>query len=165
MIYEVTVGDKTHRVELVRFGTEWQCKVDDRSLSVNTVITTQGVLSLILDGHSWQVMQESTATETNIVIGHERFSTTMPDPRSLRSRRRDGGGDKGPKKITAPMPGKVIRILAQAGDEVQAGQGVLIIEAMKMQNELKSPRQGKVRKLLVEEGALAEAGQILAEIE
>src|SRR6266853_5049116 len=90
MIYEVTVGDKTHRVELIRFGTEWQCKVDDRSLTVNTVITTQGVLSLILDGHSWQVMQDSTATETNIIVGHERFSTTLRDPRSLRSRRRDG---------------------------------------------------------------------------
>jgi biotin carboxyl carrier protein len=165
MIYEVTVGDKTHRVELTRSGAEWQCKVDDRSLPVNVAITTQGVLSLILDGHSWQVIQESSATETNIIIGHERFSTTLRDPRSLRSRRRDEGGGKGPKKITAPMPGKVIRILAQTGDEVQAGQGVVIIEAMKMQNELKSPKQGKLKKLHVQEGALAEAGQVLAEIE
>jgi biotin carboxyl carrier protein len=165
MIYEVTVGDKMHRVELTRSGKEWQCKVDERSMTVNTALTTQGVLSLILDGRSWQIMQETTATETNIIIGNERFSATLRDPRSLRSRRRDGDGGKGPKKITSPMPGKVIRILAQSGDEVQAGQGVVIIEAMKMQNELKSPKQGKIKKLLVQEGALAEAGQVLAEIE
>jgi len=76
-----------------------------------------------------------------------------------------GAGDKGPKKITAPCQKSHSHSCAGRDDEVQAGQGVVIIEAMKMQNELKSPRQGKVRKLLVEEGALAEAGQVLAEIE
>ncbi|HLY99429.1 MAG TPA: biotin/lipoyl-containing protein, partial [Candidatus Angelobacter sp.] len=142
-----------------------QCKVDGHSMPANTVMTRHGVLSLILDGRSYQIMQETSASETTIIIGQERFSAALRDPRSLRSHRGAGSGSKGPQKIIAPMPGKVIRILASAGDEVQAGQGLVIIEAMKMQNELKSPRQGKVKKILIEEGALTEPGQIVAEIE
>jgi len=63
------------------------------------------------------------------------------------------------------MPGKVVRILAPAGAEVEAGQPVLVIEAMKMQNELKSPKRGRVKRLVVREGAAVEAGQTLAEVE
>jgi biotin carboxyl carrier protein len=63
------------------------------------------------------------------------------------------------------MPGKVVRILAPPGTEVEAGQPVLVIEAMKMQNVLKSPKKGKVKRLAVGEGAAVEAGQVLAEVE
>jgi pyruvate carboxylase subunit B len=68
-------------------------------------------------------------------------------------------------KIKAPMPGKVVRILAPAGTQVENGQSVLVIEAMKMQNELKAPKSGVVKKINVEEGAAVDAGQALAEVE
>jgi biotin carboxyl carrier protein len=63
------------------------------------------------------------------------------------------------------MPGKIVRILAPAGTAVEAGQGVLVIEAMKMQNEMKSPKKGTIKRLTVKEGAPVEAGQVLAEVE
>jgi biotin carboxyl carrier protein len=99
------------------------------------------------------------------VVGHERFRAAVRDPRSLRSRLRDGDSVQGIKKLAAPMPGKVVRILAPAGTEVEADQPVLVIEAMKMQNELKSPKRGRVKRVAVSEGAAVEAGQTLAEVE
>ena len=165
MIYEVTIDEKTHRVSLVRAGAGWNCKLDGRDFAVDAVSTQNGVLSLLVKGKSYEVRQESLPGEINIVVGRERFSVLVRDPRSLRSRRSGDSGGQGVRKITAPMPGKVVRLLAAVGTQVEAGQAVLVIEAMKMQNELKAPKKGKVSKLNVSEGAAVEAGQTLAEIE
>jgi len=73
--------------------------------------------------------------------------------------------DHGPRKLTAPMPGKVVRLLANQGAEVEAGAGILVVEAMKMQNELKSPKKGTIQKILVREGATVNAGDVLAIVE
>lgn len=165
MTYEVTIAGQTHKVELTRAGTAWHCKLDGRELPLDVAAIQNGVLSLLVDGKSYEVKQESTATETNIVIGSERFNATVRDPRSLRSRRSAGGAEEGIKKISSPMPGKVVRILAPVGTEVEAGQGVLVIEAMKMQNEMKSPKKGTIKKISASVGDAVEAGQVLAEIE
>jgi biotin carboxyl carrier protein len=165
MIYEVTIAEKTYKVELSRAESGWRCKLDGRDVPLDVVSTQNGVFSLLLDGKSYEVKQESTASATNIVVGHERFGAVVRDPRSLRSRNRAAAGGEGVKKITAPMPGKVVRILAPAGTEVELGQGVVVIEAMKMQNELKSPKKGTVKKINAAEGAAVEAGQVLAEVE
>jgi biotin carboxyl carrier protein len=165
MIYEVTINERIYSVELARSGPGWHCKIDGREFPLDVVELQNNMLSVLVQGESYEVKQESTAAETSIIIGRERFVATVRDPRSLRSRRRANGAGAGPRKITAPMPGKVLRILVPAGNAVQAGQGVLVIEAMKMQNELKSPKDGRVKKLNVGEGALVEAGQVLAEVE
>jgi biotin carboxyl carrier protein len=165
VIYEVAIAGKTRKVELTRSGSGWQCKLDGRELLLDVVATQDGVLSLLLSGKSYEVKQESAAGETNIVVGSLRFSASVRDPRSLRSRRAAASGGEGPRKISAPMPGKVVRILAPVGAAVEAGQGMVVIEAMKMQNELKSPKKGTVKKLNVSEGAAVEAGQTLAEVE
>jgi biotin carboxyl carrier protein len=164
MIYEITIGEKTYRVELFRAGPGWRCKLEGKELPIDVIFPQPGLLSILLDGKSYEVRQESSAGESIIVVGHERFTAILRDPRSYRSRRsRDGG--QGIKKISAPMPGKVVRVLAPAGTEVEVGQAVLVIEAMKMQNELKAPKKGKVTRLNVDEGEAVEAGQILAEVE
>ena len=165
MIYEVTIGEKTRLVELVRSGPNWLCKIDGRSFPLDVTAIQTNVLSLLVDGKSYEVKQESTDAETSIVVDHRCFSATVRDPRSLRSRRRNDTGGLGPRKVSAPMPGKVVRVLVQIGEQVDAGQGVVIIEAMKMQNELKSPKKGVVKKLHAPEGVLVEAGQTLVEIE
>ena len=165
MIYEVSIGEKVFRVDLVREGEGWACKLDGRPVPINVAPAQEGTLSILLNGKSYEVKQEITATESNVVIGSQRFSTVVRDPRSLRSRRTTDAGGQGPRKITAPMPGKVVRITAMVGSEVEAGQAVIVIEAMKMQNELKSPRKGILKKLSVAEGAAVEAGQVLAEVE
>lgn len=162
MTYEVVIANQTYKVELIQGASGWQCRLDGRELPLNVISTQPGVFSLLIDGKSYEVKQESSAS---VVVGHERFEAVVRDPRSLRSRRRAGAGGEGLKKIIAPMPGKVVRVIAQAGAEVEAGQGVLVIEAMKMQNELKSPKKGVVKKLSVAEGAAVESGQVLAEVE
>ena len=165
MIYDVLIGEKIYRVELIRAGSSWTCKLDGRDFPVDVVSPQPGLLSLLIHGRSYDVKQEVVASETNVVVGHERFNTVVRDPRSLRGRRAADSGGQGARKITAPMPGKVVRILAGAGAQVEAGQAVLVIEAMKMQNELKSPKKGKVSKLTVSEGDAVETGQTLAEVE
>jgi len=165
VIYEVIIAEKTYRVELQRAGAGWLCKLDGRELPVDVTAAQNGVLSLLLNGKSYEVKQEIAGNESNIVVGHERFSVSLRDPRSLRSRRGAGTSDQGVKKITAPMPGKIVRLLAAEGSAVQAGQSVIVIEAMKMQNELKAPKTGVMKKVMVAEGAAVDAGQTLAEVE
>ncbi len=165
MIYEVTIAEKTYRVELQQVESGWKCRLDGRELPLDVVTAQDGVLSLLIDGKSYEVKQETTAGERNVVVGHERFHALVRDPRSFRSRQRAGGAEQGLKKLTAPMPGKVVRVLAPVGTQVEAGQSVIVIEAMKMQNELKAPKSGVVKKINVVEGAAVEAGQSLAEVE
>lgn len=165
MIYEVGIGEKIYRVDLVREGETWICKLDGRQVPLNVVATQAATLSILIDGKSFEVMQEVTTAGSNIVIGNQRFAAVARDPRSLQSRQTTDAGSQGPRKITAPMPGKVVRIMVAVGAEVEAGQAVIVIEAMKMQNELKSPRKGILKKLNVAEGAAVEAGQALGEVE
>jgi biotin carboxyl carrier protein len=165
MIYEVSIGEQNYRVELERIESGWKCRLNGRELPVDVVSGEDGVLSLLLAGKSYEVKQESAGTETRILVGQERFDVSVRDPRSFRSRRHAGADAQGVKKITAPMPGKVVRLLASEGSTVEAGQSVIVIEAMKMQNELKAPKSGVVKKINVSEGAAVEAGQSLAEVE
>src|SRR5262249_30374805 len=150
----------TRRVELTRARTGWRCKLDGKDYSGDVVFPQPDLLSILVEGKSYEVKQEIAAGEINIVLEHQRFRATVRDPRSLASRRRADDGGHGVRKIAAPMPGRVVRILASVGSQVEAGQAVLVIEAMKMQNELKSPKRGRVKNLNVGEGAAVDAGQI-----
>ena len=165
MIYEVTLAEKTYRVELTQHGERWKCMLDGHELPVDVVYGQNGVLSLLMGGKSYEVKQEIVGSETNVIVGHARFIASVRDPRSFRSRSRAGGTEQGVMKIKAPMPGKVVRVLAGVGTQVEEGQSVLVIEAMKMQNELKAPKSGVVKKMNVAEGAAVDAGQALAEVE
>ena len=165
MTYEVTIEAKTYRVELVRHSSGWSCKLDGHDFPFDVTSLQNGLLSVLVEGKSYEVRQEVAGSETSVVVGHERFKTTVRDPRSLRARGREDDSAQGPKRIVAPMPGKVVRVVAPPGTEVEAGQPVLVIEAMKMQNELKAPKKGRVKRITVSEGAAVEAGQTLAEVE
>src|SRR5262249_53243158 len=131
MIYEVTIESKSHRVELVRHGSGWSFRLDGHDFPFDVASLQNGLLSVLVEGKSYEVRQEIAGSETCIVVGNERFKATVRDPRSLRSRGRSGDSGLGTKKILAPMPGKVVRIVAPQGTEVEAGQPVLVIEAMK----------------------------------
>jgi biotin carboxyl carrier protein len=87
------------------------------------------------------------------------------DPRTWRGRRHSALEAEGRQQIVAPMPGKVIRLLVKVGDEVEAGQGLVVVEAMKMQNEIRSPKKGKVERLQAKEGQPVNAGDVLAWVE
>jgi biotin carboxyl carrier protein len=98
-------------------------------------------------------------------VGSSRFAVELRDPRSLRSRQRAAGDERGPRKILAPMPGRIVRLLAAENSEVEAGQGIVVVEAMKMQNEIKSPKKGVVKKISATLGAAVNPGDVLAIVE
>jgi len=165
MIYEISIDGKNHKLELNQVQNRWECKLDGEKFDVDAVIARPNVLSLIVDGQAFEVKRERTATDLHLWVKSARFGVDVRDPRSLRSRRAAGGGVEGPQKLHAPMPGKIIRVLAPVGTAVTAGQGVLVIEAMKMQNELKSPKAGTVKQIVVAEGSSVGAGEVLAIVE
>jgi biotin carboxyl carrier protein len=166
MTYDVVVDGKTHHVELERGKTTWLCKVDGQEMDVDAALTARDVLSVLLSGKAYEIKRErSLQGELNMVIGSARYAVDVQDPRSLRSRRAVAGTEAGPQKVKAPMPGKIVRILVKEKDEVKAGQGVIVMEAMKMQNEMKSPKDGVVQKILTAEGSTVNAGDALAIIE
>jgi biotin carboxyl carrier protein len=139
--------------------------LDGEPIAVEAQIVRPGVLSLTVEGRSWRVVLEDDANEPAVHVAGERIPYRVDDPRSLKGRRARAGGTDGPKAIKASMPGRVVRVLAQKGETVEAHQGVVVIEAMKMQNELKSPKAGKVAELCVAAGDTVVAGDVLAVIE
>jgi acetyl/propionyl-CoA carboxylase alpha subunit len=98
-------------------------------------------------------------------VGGQRISVAANDKKHLRSNPGGSSGSGGRVILSAPMPGKVVRILLAAGAEVNAHQGVLIVEAMKMQNEVQSPKAGKIAEMRISEGQTVNGGEILAVIE
>jgi biotin carboxyl carrier protein len=166
MSYDIIVDGKTHHVEVHRGEKLWSCKVDGQEMEVDAALTARDVLSVLIGGKAYEIKRErSLQGEIHMVIGSARYAVDVQDPRSLRTRRAVGGGEVGPQKIKAAMPGKIVRIMVVEGEEVKAGQGVIVMEAMKMQNEMKSPKDGKVQKLLAAEGSTVNAGDTLAIIE
>lgn len=165
MVYEITVDGKPHRLDLERAGGGWQCRLDGQEIKIDAVLTRRDVLSLLVDGHSYEVKREQTATDLHMWVGSTRFGVELRDPRSLRSRKDGAGDEKGVKKLLAPMPGRIVRVLVAENSEVEAGQGIVVVEAMKMQNEIKSPKKGVVQKILVAPGAAVNAGDVLAIVE
>jgi biotin carboxyl carrier protein len=165
MVYDVTVDGKPHQLEIERAENGWMCRLDGREIQVDAVIPRRDVLSILVDGASYEVKREQTATDLHLWVGSTRFAVEVRDPRSLRSRRDGAGDEKGPKKIMAPMPGRIVRVLVTEQAAVEAGQGIVVVEAMKMQNEIKSPKKGIVQKLMATIGATVSAGDVLAIVE
>lgn len=164
MTYDVTIEGRNYRLELDRVDGRWSCRVDGRDIELDAVLARRDVLSILIGGKAYEIKRERTPIDMHLWVGSARFAVQLRDPRSLRSRTAADDG-KGPRKLLAPMPGKVVRVLVKEGAEVEAGQGVLVVEAMKMQNELKSPKKGVVRKLMAVEGAAVNAGDVLAVVE
>jgi len=166
MTYDVLVDGKTHQVELTRGENLWRCKVDGQDIEVDAALTARDVLSVLVAGKAYEIKRErSLQGELHMVIGSARYAVDVQDPRSLRTRRASAGAEAGPQKLKAPMPGKIVRILVNEKDEVKASQGLVVMEAMKMQNEMKSPKDGRVQKILTAEGSAVNAGDTLAIIE
>jgi biotin carboxyl carrier protein len=164
MIYDVAINDRSYRLELSRGDNRWSCRVDGRAVEVDAVLVRPDVLSLRIANRVYEVKCERVAGELYLWVGSERFAAQIRDPRSLRGRSR-AADDQGPRKLTAPMPGKVVRILVTQGAAVEAGAGVLVVEAMKMQNEIKSPKKGTIQKIMVGEGTAVNSGDVLAIVE
>jgi biotin carboxyl carrier protein len=164
--YEVQIAGKPCTVELERGAARWSISLDGSPAAADVVELSPGVYSILLDGLSYEVRVSPEPEGTlRILSGLEEFTAEVVDPRSWRSRRHGAVEAEGRQPVVAPMPGKVVRVLRKAGEKVEAGEGILVVEAMKMQNEIRSPKSGVVERMAVEEGQAVNSGEILAWID
>lgn len=176
----IEIAGRLRKVELPSLpgAGEITCIIDGRPLTVDARALTPGVLSLLLldspaeglnpvlhAGQQYRCILDASAEGEAVIINGQRMPFTIDDPRSLRARRGAGAGSDGPRAVKAPMPGRVVRILVAQDDEVAAHQGLIVIEAMKMQNELKSPKAGRIARIAAQVGETVQSGDILLVVE
>jgi biotin carboxyl carrier protein len=165
MVCDVIVVGKAHRLELEKVDAGWKCRVDGKEVLVDAVLPRRDVLSLLVDGHSFEVKREQIAGDLHLWVGRTRLAVELRDPRSWQARKSSAHDEKGPRKIMAAMPGRIVRLLVAEQAEVEAGQGIVVVEAMKMQNEIKSPKKGIIKRITAAAGAAVNAGDVLAIVE
>jgi biotin carboxyl carrier protein len=123
-----------------------------------------GVYSVLLNGRSFQVRAISTRDGMNLEVQGRRFTAEVLDPRNASRKSRATLGT-GRQNVKALMPGKVVRVLVREGDMVEPGTGLVVVEAMKMQNEMKASRAGRVAEVRVRDGDTVVAGEALVVLE
>jgi biotin carboxyl carrier protein len=155
--------ESKHVVELEKNGGTYKISLDGQPVDADVILTAPNAVSVILNGAAFEFhIAPSPEGAYTLQTGSHEFHAKVRDPRSWRARKPGALEAEGRQQILAPMPGKVIRILVKVGDAVEAGQGLIVVEAMKMQNEVRSPKKGKVERLQAKEGQAVNAGDILA---
>jgi len=168
MKLQAIISENQSEVEISADGSHVSAVVDGRPYELQLNTAQNGNLLLLHEGRVFSCSVDGrleSGGQVDVTVGASRHAITLIDPKRLRSALAVGGPGEGTARITAPMPGKVVRVLVEAGQQVAAGDGVLVVEAMKMQNEMKSPKSGTVASLNVEAGATVNGGDLLAVIE
>src|ERR1700719_2530666 len=156
-------GTRIHTVDLERTGDQWHIVLNGEQLDADVAEIAPNTLSILLRGESHEIrVARSSEGLLSVQTGLREFTAEVTDQRSWRGRRLGHVEVEGRQQITAPMAGKVVRMLVTAGEKVEIGQGLLVVEAMKMQNEIRSTKSGTVERLLVHEGQPVNAGETLA---
>ena len=168
MSYEININDQTKKIELLnRDGNNVKVALDGKKYDADIVMVERGVYSLIIDGTSYNVELFEDGSSKKYVVNtlYESFDVEIIDAESkyLKSRQKDDGEDS--DVISTPMPGKVVKIPVKAGDQVKAGDTVIIISAMKMESEYKVKKDRIIKDILVKEGDTVDGHQPLIYIE
>ncbi len=141
-------------------------RVGDTRHEVDAVALDHGAVSLLLDGQVYDVEFDDVGEEVQVLVRGDAFRVDVADERALRLRAGAAAFQvEGKVTLTAPMPGKVVRLLVKPGEVVAEGQGLVVVEAMKMENELKSPKAGTVTEVFAREGGTVEANAKLLTVE
>lgn len=169
MRLEVAAAGRTRTVHVAGFGGRYHVDVDSRRRDVDAIPLGRGTWSLLIGpsaaghggGRSYEIGVVERGGELTVYVN----GRAVPVRVGGRWRRRAAGPTadtgSGPQAVAAPMPGRVVKVLVKAGDAVQARQGLVVVEAMKMENELRAARAGVVREIRVAEGASVEANMVL----
>jgi biotin carboxyl carrier protein len=168
MKLQAEIGDKRHEIELSRTGETVNAVIDGRSYDVEVSEPEPGVYLIKNGGKVYEAYVAPTSRldqPKKVTIRGREFEVRLIDPKRLRGFAGVGEHADGLAEIKTAMPGKVVRVLLEPGVAVEKGGGVLVVEAMKMQNELRSPKAGTVKEVRVSEGDTVSAGDILATIE
>jgi biotin carboxyl carrier protein len=158
------LNNEKHEVEFKRDGEIVRASIDGREYELEASEVEPNVYLLKHENQIFQI-HVSPAQPAIVDLGNHSFEIKISDPKRLRSAAGAAGNADGTIEIKTAMPGKVVRIVAEQGAEIKQGESVLVVEAMKMQNEMKSPKDGVVKEIRVAEGATVNAGDVLAVIE
>jgi len=156
---DILIHDDGLRVHAEIDGREYTLDVRETGGSGYVLMADAAVFDCRVDG------RPESGKAIGVIVGATQYSVTLDDPKRLRGAFGADAPADAAARIVAPMPGKVVRVLVSVGDQVETGAGIVVVEAMKMQNEMKSPKIGTVVTLNVEVGATVNAGDVLAIIE
>jgi biotin carboxyl carrier protein len=176
MIFEVAIGDRVRTVGIVRKGAMLQVDLDGRTHIVDARRVSESVISMLvqLDGEAAPVRSIDAAFallpargDFDVHLDGRTIGVQIRPAGAFGRQKKAGAGaaGSGPQRVTSPMPGKVVRVLVKPGDAVTARQGLVVVEAMKMENELRASRDGRVREVAVAEGQSVDAGTLLLIVE
>jgi biotin carboxyl carrier protein len=163
--FTATLGGKEHEITV----DDNTVRIGDHVLALDARTLEPGSYSILVDGKSYVVEIDGKVPDLTVHLCGHTVTLNLLDARrkmlAQAAARTAGAVDAGPTVVRSPMPGKVVKVLIKEGDAVKAGAGVMVVEAMKMENELRAPRDGKIVKVLVREGQAVESGEELAQIE
>lgn len=175
MTFEVEVGDKVRTISITRQGESFRVEADGRTLRVDARRVGERALSLLIGSDNGHVPARSVDVALaagdqpgvfDVHVGGRVVPLTIrPAGAFGRHNRQAGVAGIGPQRVVAPMPGKIVRILVNVGDQVVARDGLVVVEAMKMENELRATRAGRVKEVAVSEGQSVDAGAVLVVVE
>jgi acetyl/propionyl-CoA carboxylase alpha subunit len=163
MRFEASVGGRVLRLEVRGPGPRYAVTLDGRTLDVDVKETSKGFLSLIVDGASHEAGLLPREGGCSVLLQGRVLDVLLEEggAASVAPRRAAGGA----ARVTAPMPGRLVKVLVEVGQEVIEGQGLVVMEAMKMENELRAPRAGRVKELPALERQAVESGALLVVLE
>ncbi len=169
MQYEIDVNGRVRRAVVHRVQGRFVVDIDGRQWKVDAEPVDGQSLSLLIDEGVGVSSHEATIVpgalgQLVVSVGAMSVSLSLNGRARSKSRGDVGRAGDGPQRIAAPMPGKVVRVLVKPGENVSARQPIVVIEAMKMENELRAARPGRVTEIHVREGQSVEAGGLLAVI-
>ena len=161
---EAVVGQRVLSVEVAGGGPRYTVTLEGRAMEVEWSDGASGLASLVIDGASVEAGAVARDGGYSVLVKGHMVDVTLRDaaPPGAPLARAGAGG---PARVTAPMPGRLVKVLVQEGDSVSEGQGLVVMEAMKMENELRAPRAGRVKELPARERQAVETGALLVVLE
>jgi biotin carboxyl carrier protein len=167
MAFIAKLGEQSYSVEIEEISKSlYRVAIDGNEFLVDGKKTGRTNYSLIVDNRSFEIEVDNSGDEYRVLVDGRNYHVHLVDERRVRV----GGGQsdiqlQGRQKVSVPMPGKVIAVLVSEGDSVERGQGLVIVEAMKMENEVRSPIAGEIKEIKVKAGEAVEGGAVLVVVE
>lgn len=167
MAFIAKLGEQSYTVEIEETGKSvYRLSVDGNEFLVDGKKTGRTNYSLIVDNRSFEIEVDNSGDEYRVLVDGRTYRIHLVDERRMRVGNVQAGTDlRGRQSISVPMPGKIVAILVAEGDSVEKGQGLVIVEAMKMENEVRSPIAGAVKEIKVKTGETVDGGAVLLVVE